>query len=42
MMYDLDLTHEKGMQQFKRLFELADKYDRLLKAEFGCVDRLRE
>ncbi len=42
MMYDLDLTHEKGMKQFKRLFELADKYDRLLKSEFGCVDRLRE
>ena len=42
MLYDLDLTHENGKAQFETLFKLADKYDRLLKEEFGCVDRLRE
>ena len=42
MSYDLDLTHEKGKQTFKTLFMLADKYDRLLKKDFGCIDRLME
>ena len=42
MMYDLDLTLEYGKSQFETLFRLADHYDRLLKAEFGCVDRLTE
>jgi serine protease Do len=42
MLYDLDLTHEKGKEQFQTLFRLADKYDKLLKEEFGCIDRLRE
>ena len=42
MMYDLDLTLEYGRSQFETLFRLADHYDRLLKTEFGCVDRLTE
>jgi len=42
MLYDQDLTHENGKEQFKILFKLADKYDHLLKEEFGCLDRLRE
>ena len=42
MLYDLDLTHDNGKEQFKNLFTLADKYDRLLKEEFGCMDRLKE
>ena len=42
MMYDLDLTMEYGKTQFENLFRLADHYDRLLKREFGCVDRLTE
>lgn len=40
MLYDLDLTHDNGKEQFETLFKLADKYNRLLKEEFGCVDRL--
>lgn len=42
MMYDLDLTLEYGRSQFATLFTLADHYDRVLKEEFGCVDRLIE
>jgi len=38
----LDLTLEKGKEQFETLFKMADKYDRLLKDQFGCVDRLKE
>ena len=40
--YDLDITLEYGRSQFETLFRLADHYDRLLKAEFGCLDRLTE
>jgi serine protease Do len=42
MLYDLDLTREKGKEQFETLFKLADKYDHVLKETFGCVDRLSE
>ena len=42
MLYDLDLTLEKGKDQFEVLFKLADKYDQLLKNKFGCLDRIKE
>lgn len=42
MLYDLDLSFEKGKEQFEVLFKLADKYDNLLKTQFGCIDRMRE
>lgn len=42
MMYDLDLTLEYGRSSFATLFTLADHYDRVLKEEFGCIDRLTE
>jgi serine protease Do len=42
IMYDLDVTVEKGKAQFEMLFKKADEYDDLLKSEFGCIDRLIE
>ncbi len=42
IMYDLDVTVEKGIAQFEKLFKKADEYDDLLKSEFGCIDRLIE
>jgi serine protease Do len=42
IMYDLDVTHETGKEQFEKLFKKADEYDDFLKKEFGCTDRLTE
>jgi len=42
IMYDMDVTVEKGIAQFQKLFQKADEYDDLLKNEFGCIDRLIE
>jgi serine protease Do len=42
IMYDLDVTVEKGKAQFEKLFKKADEYDDLLKSEFGCISRLSE
>ena len=42
IMYDMDMTHEKGKEQFEKLFKKADEYDDLLKREYGCIDRLVE
>jgi serine protease Do len=42
ILYDLDLTHENGKEQFQRLFKKADEYDDRLKTTYGCIDRLVE
>lgn len=42
LMYDLDMTKESGIAEFKNLFEQADHYDDHLKTEFGCPPRLEE
>ncbi len=42
IMYDMDMTVEKGKEQFEKLFKKADEYDDLLKKEYGCRDRLIE
>jgi serine protease Do len=42
IMYDMDVTVEKGRAQFEKLFTKADEYDDLLKNRFGCIDRLIE
>jgi serine protease Do len=42
ILYDLDLSHEKGKAQFENLFKKADEYDDLLKTQFNCLDRLVE
>ena len=42
IMYDLDMTKEKGAEAFRNLFQKADHYDDLLKREHGCLQRLEE
>ncbi len=42
IMYDLDMTHENGKEQFEKLFKKADEYDGFLKKEYNCIDRLVE
>jgi serine protease Do len=42
LIYDLDMTKETGVAEFKNLFEQADHYDDYLKDEFGCIARLEE
>ncbi len=42
IMYDLDMTHETGVEEFRNLLQKADFYDDLLKQEFGCQERLEE
>jgi serine protease Do len=42
ILYDLDVTHENGKEQFEKLFKKADEYDDLLKRDFACLDRLVE
>jgi serine protease Do len=42
IIYDLDMNKETGVNEFKNLFTNADKYDDVLKSEFGCIDRLEE
>ncbi len=42
LIYDLDMTRESGVAEFKNLFEKADHYDDYLKDEFGCLARLEE
>lgn len=42
IIYDLDMNKETGVNEFKNLFTNADKYDDVLKQEFGCLDRLEE
>jgi serine protease Do len=42
VLYDLDMTKESGASILKTLFTEADRYDDLLKNEYGCVPRLEE
>ncbi|MCD2424201.1 trypsin-like peptidase domain-containing protein [Niabella pedocola] len=42
LLYDLDMTRESGVEEFRHLFEQADHYDDYLKNEFGCTARLEE
>ncbi|GAB3007912.1 trypsin-like peptidase domain-containing protein [Niabella terrae] len=42
LIYDLDITRESGIAEFRHLFEQADYYDDYLKNEFGCLARLEE
>jgi len=42
IVYDLDLSKERGIAIFRDLFLKADHYDDLMKNEFGCTDRLEE
>lgn len=42
LLYDLDMTKESGIEEFKNLFLQADHYDDYLKNEFGCIARLEE
>ncbi|AHF16276.1 trypsin-like peptidase domain-containing protein [Niabella soli] len=42
LLYDLDMTRESGLEEFKTLFQQADHYDDYLKNEFGCTSRLEE
>jgi serine protease Do len=42
LIYDLDMTRESGVEEFKNLFEKADHYDDYLKETFGCLARLEE
>ncbi|WEK36908.1 MAG: trypsin-like peptidase domain-containing protein [Candidatus Pseudobacter hemicellulosilyticus] len=42
VIYDLDIHKDTGAQVFNTLFKNADHYDDLLKAEYGCVDRLED
>ena len=42
ILYDLDLTPEKGKEQFQHFFKKADEYDDYLKKEFACLNRLLE
>ena len=42
LIYDLDMTKETGVAEFRNLFEQADHYDDYLKDEFGCIARLEE
>lgn len=42
LIYDLDMTKESGVAEFKNLFEKADHYDDYLKDEFSCLARLEE
>ena len=42
IIYDLDLNKENGAETFKNLFQQADKYDNILKGEYGCLERLEE
>ena len=42
LIYDLDMTRESGVEEFKNLFEKADHYDDYLKEKFGCLARLEE
>ncbi|MFV0606071.1 MAG: trypsin-like peptidase domain-containing protein [Niabella sp.] len=42
LLYDLDVTKESGISEFKNLFTQADHYDDQLKAEFGCLPILEE
>ncbi len=42
IMYDLDMNKETGVQAFRNLFQQADRYDDVLKNDFGCQERLEE
>jgi serine protease Do len=42
IMYDLDMTKDSGVDAFRTLFQTADRYDDVLKKEYGCLDRLEE
>lgn len=42
IIYDLDMTCENGVEEFRNLFDQADHYDDYLKNEFGCIERLEE
>lgn len=40
--YDYDMDVENGKQTMSRLFQLANRYDGILKMQFGCLERLEE
>lgn len=42
LLYDLDITKETGIAEFKNLFEQADHYDDFLKSTYGCPPILEE
>lgn len=42
LIYDLDMTLDSGVAEFKHLFEQADHYDDHLKETYGCLARLEE
>lgn len=42
IMYDLDMGVHNGVAAFRYLFQQADRYDDILKKEYGCVERLEE
>lgn len=42
IMYDLDMTKETGVAEFRNLLQKADQYDDMLKQEYGCEERLEE
>jgi serine protease Do len=42
IIYDLDLNKENGSEAFRNLFQQADRYDTILKADYGCLERLEE
>jgi serine protease Do len=42
IIYDLDITRDNGVETFRNLFQLADRYDDLLKTQYGCLERLEE
>jgi len=42
IIYDLDITKENGVETFSNLFKQADRYDEILKKQYGCLERLEE
>lgn len=40
--YDHDLNIDNGTERFRTLFRMADRYDDILKTQFGCLQRLEE
>ena len=42
LMHDLDMNKENGASMLRNLFKKADMYEKLLKQEYGCTNRLEE
>lgn len=42
VLYDLDLNKQSGGNVFRNLFSNADRYNTILKEEYGCIARLEE